>query len=618
MKSLYISFWRLFAAVVLVAGFALPASADLAAVGSVDPVTGFPIYFEDANGLRVQLCDEFDPNGVLDEQPPCIPALIDPNGGFVDGNIEEVLFYAAVAEFDGPNAEAILAQCVVEAAGPVVVGEGNTVGNVALLQVRDLSVAGDYTVVTPCATFQFTFPDPLDPESTQFRGETGVSGLPTDVPPFSGALPGPVQIFASNGTGAPGFLGDGGGALENSTGLLSSPLQPGGVTTVTVSGAIEATSDQFAVVGKLSGCTDANEAPIANPDLEVTKAETAVIIDVLANDSDVVIEVTVDEVGVITETPVTISPPLGTVDIVVDSLTPAGSGTATANADGTVTFDPAVGFSGMVTFQYTVIDPCNLISNAATVTVLVEDLLTDKADYRIRTGKWELAGSSNFRDLVVPMTEVVDTVVINSTVFGTGLFGAQEVPPKTSAASGEFLATFTEGVADAFDFDLTINVPAGVEIEQAHIHVGDIGVNGPIIFFLCTDLGNAPAGTIVPLCENINGVISVTGTLTANELQAAGGIGDFAGAVAAIQTGGTYINAHSVVNPGGEIRGQVGRNVISLRAGETGPAIGAAEVLLGGDWRFSGQATVSPGASPHSLHAESALGITELRNLRLR
>ena len=49
----------------------------------------------------------------------------------------------------------------------------------------------------------------------------------------------------------------------------------------------------------------------------------------------------------------------------------------------------------------------------------------------------------------------------------------------------------------------------------------------------------------------------MTGTLTAADLKVAGGITDFAGAVAAIRAGGTYVNLHTAANPGGEIRGQL-------------------------------------------------------------
>jgi len=609
--------WLLVAALVLAFGFAQPASAQLADVGPVSDVTGFPLWFEDANGLRVQLCDVFDPNGVLVEQAPCLPDLVDPTAGFVDGNIVEALFYAADGETTAPDGTFIRAQCVLEAAGPEEAGLPNSVANAALIRIRDLVTEGDYSVVTPCGLFEFNHP--ADTDGGEFGDAIVVEGLLTDVQPFSGALGpnAPVQIFASNGTGDPGFLGNGGGPLEGAVGPLSSPLQVGSdVTTVTVTldGAPFATIEEFAVVGLLSGCTEANEAPIANTDLETTKAGTAIDINVLANDSDIVVEVDLVE-GVVVEIPVEVTPAVGTVTIVADSITPAGAGTAVVNPDNTVTFSPAVGFAGTATFQYTVTDACGAVSLLpASVIILVEDLLANEAEYRVKTGKWNLSGTSNFRDIIV-----IDGL---ETAYATGLFGAQEVPPVTSAASGDFAAIFDSTVPDSFNFDLSINVPVGVEITQAHIHVGDVGVNGPIIFFLCTNLGNAPEGTIVEGCTNVDGLISVSGTLTAAELQAAGGITVFNEAIAAIQSGGTYVNAHSVANPGGEIRGQIGRNVISLRMGESGPALGSAEVQAGEGpnlpWSFSGKSTGSLGAAPHLVHAESGLAISGTIELRLR
>ena len=47
-------------------------------------------------------------------------------------------------------------------------------------------------------------------------------------------------------------------------------------------------------------------------------------------------------------------------------------------------------------------------------------------------------------------------------------------------------------------------------VTQAHIHFGQVHVPGGIFLFLCTNLGNGPAGT--PACPNPSG--TVTGTLT--------------------------------------------------------------------------------------------------------
>jgi len=53
----------------------------------------------------------------------------------------------------------------------------------------------------------------------------------------------------------------------------------------------------------------------------------------------------------------------------------------------------------------------------------------------------------------------------------------------------------------------------------------------------------------------------VTGTITAADILAITAQGlaaeDFAGAVRAIESGNTYVNVHTTLFPGGEIRGQI-------------------------------------------------------------
>ena len=349
--------------------------------------------------------------------------------------------------------------------------------------------------------------------------------------------------------------------------------------------------------------------PTANPDQDITKAATAVTVNVLANDSDVVVQFDEQVPPTPVATPVVVTPAQGTVAIVADSIAPAGSGTAIVNSDNTVTFTPAAGFAGTASFQYTVTDPCGLVSpTPATVTILVENLTANAADYRTRTGRWSLSGSSNFRDLAL-----VDGT---QTTYYTGLAGAQENPPVTSAASGEFMATFDTATPAAFAYNLQVN-PAGTTINRVHIHAGATGVNGGILFTLCDELANPAIA-----CTLTNGVLSLSGTLTATEFSSAGGLTTFADAVTAIQAGGTYVNAHSTANPGGEIRGQIGRNVIGLRVMSNGAAIGAAEVQASEaddkPWSFTGKSAASLGTAPHVIEAESALGVSATRALGLR
>jgi Big-like domain-containing protein len=74
-------------------------------------------------------------------------------------------------------------------------------------------------------------------------------------------------------------------------------------------------------------------------------------------------------------------------------------GTATPNADGTISYRPVVGYVGSDTFTYTVANDFGQASNAAPVFVVVsgsaEVLSMSKANWKASTGKWTLIGSTN-------------------------------------------------------------------------------------------------------------------------------------------------------------------------------------------------------------------------------
>jgi hypothetical protein len=101
------------------------------------------------------------------------------------------------------------------------------------------------------------------------------------------------------------------------------------------------------------------------------------VIEVLANDSDPDPGDTLN---------------VGSVTIVA----PPAAGTATPNSNGTITFSPAPGTSGNVTFQYTVKDSHGATSNPATVTVNVvapDTLTVTQAQFRTR-GDGRIRGTS--------------------------------------------------------------------------------------------------------------------------------------------------------------------------------------------------------------------------------
>ncbi len=91
-----------------------------------------------------------------------------------------------------------------------------------------------------------------------------------------------------------------------------------------------------------------NDAPVANDDTATTDEDTAVDIDVLANDSDIDGDT-----------------------LVVDAVTQPANGSVVVDADGTVTYTPNPDFNGTDTFTYTVCDPDGLC-DTATVTVTVD------------------------------------------------------------------------------------------------------------------------------------------------------------------------------------------------------------------------------------------------------
>jgi VCBS repeat-containing protein len=128
-----------------------------------------------------------------------------------------------------------------------------------------------------------------------------------------------------------------------------------------------------------------NTAPVAVPDSAITKRDTQVVIDVLANDFDT--DGTINR---------------STVNIV----TPPNFGTAVAQSDGRVLFIPQAGFTGTATFAYAVSDNDGLSSNVATVTVQVVASL-----YQNPSNKYDVNNDS----FVSPIDVLLIINLLNST-----------------------------------------------------------------------------------------------------------------------------------------------------------------------------------------------------------
>ncbi len=148
--------------------------------------------------------------------------------------------------------------------------------------------------------------------------------------------------------------------------------------------------------------------------------------------------------------------------------------------------------------------------------------------------------------------------------FATNLTGYQEAPTTISSpGSGEFAAKVSPDQT-SIDWVLTYrDLPTNVL--QAHIHFGRPATQGGIVLFLCTNLGNGPAGTQACPTDPVGGQFTVTGTLTATDVLPlvnqgiVAGADGFAQIVEALRNGAAYANVHTSQRPGGEIRGALGK-----------------------------------------------------------
>jgi hypothetical protein len=152
------------------------------------------------------------------------------------------------------------------------------------------------------------------------------------------------------------------------------------------------------------------------------------------------------------------------------------------------------------------------------------------------------------RVLLVSVVTLVVFLAAASAIAANGTFtahltGANEVPPVETKARGQTVFMLSPD-GTALHYRLVVaNIQ---DITAAHIHLAPAGVNGPVVAFLF--MGPAPGRTNGNLAQ---------GTITAADL-----IGPLAGMemedlLKEIESGNTYVNVHTLVNPAGEVRGQI-------------------------------------------------------------
>lgn len=138
----------------------------------------------------------------------------------------------------------------------------------------------------------------------------------------------------------------------------------------------------------------------------------------------------------------------------------------------------------------------------------------------------------------------------------TNLNGFEETPTLSTPGNGRFTARIRSRT-QTINYTLTFEDTES-PVTQAHIHFGKFGEAGPIVVFLCTNAGNGPQGT--QTCPATGGTITgeITPDLILGNAEDQGlAAGEFDELVRAIRAGAAYVNVHTEVHTGGEIRGQL-------------------------------------------------------------
>ena len=136
--------------------------------------------------------------------------------------------------------------------------------------------------------------------------------------------------------------------------------------------------------------------------------------------------------------------------------------------------------------------------------------------------------------------------------FRASLDGYHETSLSISTnGTGSFRARLNPA-GDELTYELQYSGLEGGNTLFAHVHLGQMGTTGGVMFFLCGGGGQAA-------CPNT--AATVTGTVTAANIIGPAGQGvapgEFQAVIDAMRAGSAYANVHTTVYPSGEIRGQV-------------------------------------------------------------
>lgn len=363
-------------------------------------------------GLQLTLCPGVDPMCISEPVDPADQASVDLGVG------EEAFWWSGEAFIndrtgDVDNAvglDAILVLALEAAFGGTgAVKDGDQIA-FGRVRVRvDVPRDGTYTIIHPYGTEVFEnvtqeegiiftrdigIIDPFDPDAAfvgTLFGDIGPTVLTW--PDYADPLLNPTLQVPETEGGVPTgdtiqYIGD--PALPHE--VVGSPIadasDPSGFQNyfrIRGPNDLDVKTRLFAVTGKVFDPATFQvipnpNAPVAADDSATTQADTAVVIDVQANDT-------------------VIAPPATAEILPPGEAFGPFNGTPAVNAgDNTVTYTPNAGFAGTDSFGYRITDAAGLVSNIGVVTVTVipvETIAVTRAELDLRKLEWNLQGTSN-------------------------------------------------------------------------------------------------------------------------------------------------------------------------------------------------------------------------------
>ena len=145
--------------------------------------------------------------------------------------------------------------------------------------------------------------------------------------------------------------------------------------------------------------------------------------------------------------------------------------------------------------------------------------------------------------------------------FSARLVGFNEVPLAILSDATGTLQLNLDKKAKTIAYTLSYTGPFTSAVQQGHIHFGKVHVTGGTVVWLCQTVARPSPVATTPTCPTPSPSATVTGTISANDVQPLAGQNvtakDFDAIEDALNSKTAYANVHTATFGAGEIRGQI-------------------------------------------------------------